>query len=211
MNPSTDAPISLMSGMTCPVTPTIYTTRMTIKPVRASSQVFESEWLAFPGGELEGARPSALCPSCRAELSRAATTASPVFRTSPRPLCFQCYRATLERDRALMAAGELDTSTPERFQFALPLEPVNRARLERLRVERAHSRAAAQAGAGRYVDKRRHAQIAARHMLQRLIEGLRARDVASADRNRVVSDALHAAELQLPESWLPFVGSREAS
>jgi hypothetical protein len=184
---------------------------MTMKPMRASIQVVDSEWLAFPGGELEGARPSALCPSCRTELSRAAASASPAIRKPPRPICFQCYRATLERDRALKAAGRLDTATPERFQFALPLEPVNRARLERLRVARARSRAAAQAGAGRYVDRRRHAQIAARHTLQRLMEGLRARNLASADQNRVISDALHAAELQLPESWLPFVGSREAS
>lgn len=197
--------------MTCPVTAAVYTALMTMKPVRASSQVIESEWLAFPGGELEGARPSALCPSCRADLGRAAASASPAFRTSRRPLCFQCYRATFERERALKAAGELDTATPERFQFVLPLEPVNRARLALLRMERVNSRAAGQAGAGRYVDKRRHAQIAARHTLQRLMEGLRERNLASAERRRAVSDALHAAELQLPESWLPFVGSREAS
>ena len=46
-----------------------------------------------------------------------------------------------------------------------------------------------------YVDKRRQAQIAARHALVRLSEGLRAQ-------------GLYAAELQLPDTWLPFVASR---
>jgi hypothetical protein len=55
-------------------------------------------------------------------------------------------------------------------------------------------------GAGRYVDKRRQAQIAARHALQRIAAGVQARGVTLA--------AIHAAELQLPEAWLPFVVSR---
>jgi hypothetical protein len=123
-------------------------------------------------------------------------------------LCFQCYRATLERERALKAAGELDTASHQRFQFVLPLEPVNRSRLARLRVEREQARVAGRAGDGRHVDKRRQAQIAARHALQRLVEGLRARSARGGEPTRAISDAFHAAELQLPESWLPFVAAR---
>jgi hypothetical protein len=183
---------------------------MKVRPVRVSRQLVDSEWLVFPGGELEGTRPTALCLSCREALTAAASASG---RTPPvsRPLCFLCYRATLERERALKAAGELDTASPERFQFALPLEPVNRTRLARLKVERIQARSQAQTGTGRYVDKRRQAQIEARHALQRLVEGIRARNAAGAERTRVLSDALHAAELQLPDSWLPFVASREAS
>jgi hypothetical protein len=55
-------------------------------------------------------------------------------------------------------------------------------------------------GAGRYVDKRRQAQIAARHALQQIAAGVQTRGAAMA--------AIHAAELQLPEAWIPFVVSR---
>ncbi len=55
-------------------------------------------------------------------------------------------------------------------------------------------------GAGRYVDKRRQAQIAARHALQQIAAGVQARSATLA--------AIHAAELQLPEAWIPFVVSR---
>src|ERR1700682_4166741 len=87
-------------------------------------QVAEDEWVGFPGGELEGKRPKRVCPCCR----------------PPHTLCFQCYRAELDRERALQAAGHLDTASSERFHSALPFEPVNRPRLERLRAERAASR-----------------------------------------------------------------------
>ena len=63
-------------------------------------------------------------------------------------------------------------------------------------------------GAGRYADKRRRAQIAARHALDAIAAGLNARPLAATERDRVMNGALHAAELQLPESWLPFVVSR---
>src|ERR1044072_4889437 len=36
----------------------------------AVAQVAENDWVAFPGGELEGERPKALCPACRAALKR---------------------------------------------------------------------------------------------------------------------------------------------
>jgi hypothetical protein len=130
------------------------------------------------------------------------------------PLCFQCYRAELDRERKLKAAGNLDTASEERFQGALPFEPVNRPRLERLRVDRLAARASLESGTGRFVDKRRRAQIAARHALQCIAEGLKARDtsgrlVTSEDEGRnVLAEATHAAELQLPDAWLPFVLSR---
>lgn len=179
------------------------------------------EWVSFPGGELEGHRPKALCPACREALKREATGArrAGLARPSPltlparparpaRPLCFQCYRAELDRERALRAAGGLHTSSEERFQSQLPLEPVNRARLEGLRADLARARAAASEGVGRYADKRRHAQIEARRALQAVGDGLRARRLAPAVQARVIDAAFHAAELQLPEAWLPFVMSR---
>src|SRR5262245_18654144 len=132
-----------------------------------TSQVEEKEWVGFPGGELEGQRPKALCPACRvsAEAGR------------PRPLCFQCSRLGLDRDRALRAAGALNTASEDRFQTTLPFDRVDVPRLERLRGERAMVRAELQRSpTGRFEDKRRRAQIAARHALQRISAGLAARD-----------------------------------
>jgi hypothetical protein len=173
----------------------------------ANRQVVADEWVSFPGGELEGRRPKVLCPACRAELSRAAATAAPF---PLRTLCFQCYRAGLAHERALKEAGELDTASVERFQTALPFEPVNRARLAMLKTERAASREAMQHGVGPFVDKRRRAQIAARHALQRIFAGVAARQDALSipAAAEAVAAATHAAELQLPEAWLPFVMSR---
>jgi hypothetical protein len=184
-----------------------------------SAQVEEKEWVGFPGGELEGVRPTALCPSCRARLADLAR--NPTIARSEQPLCFQCYRLTLDRERALAAAGRLDTASEARFQTALPFEPVNLARLERLRADRAAARADLQTGTGRFVDRRRRAQIAARHALQTIAATLRERsdrerqlrnpDAARALKKEVahvLADVTHAAELQLPEAWLPFVVSR---
>ena len=177
---------------------------------RHAEQVQGEEWVSFPGGELEGKRPRALCPACREALKREAAVASVPSRCSspPRPLCFQCYRADRERERALRAAGDLDTSSEARFQFQLPLEPVNRARLDMLKAERGEARTAAIAGIGQYVDKRRHAQIEARRALQSLAAGLEARQVAPSAQAKAIDAAIHAAELQLPDAWLPFVVSR---
>jgi hypothetical protein len=148
-----------------------------------------------------------LCPACREALRREAAgrRAAPV---QPKPLCFQCYRVELARERALKAAGDINTASEARFQWMLPFEPVNRVRLERLRSERAMVRATAQAGAGRYVDRRRHAQIEARHALQRIAEGLRARRAQTPLAGSADAESIHAAELQLPDAWLPFVVSR---
>jgi hypothetical protein len=63
-------------------------------------------------------------------------------------------------------------------------------------------------GIGEYVNKRRHAQIAARHALQAIASGLKARNLPPALEAGVLAAAAHAAELQLPESWLPFVVAR---
>jgi hypothetical protein len=182
-------------------------------------EVTEHEWAGFPGGELEGKRPKTLCRSCRERLKRIALggrlpAGAPGARP-PRTLCFQCYRAELDRERALKAAGNLDTASTERFQSALPFEPVNVSRLDRLRAERAAARVTRE-GAGQLADRRRRAQIAARHALQEIAAGLRARPASArpsleerrSEQDRVVASAVHAAELQLPESWLPFVVSR---
>jgi len=123
-------------------------------------------------------------------------------------LCFQCYRAELDRERALQAAGDLDTASDARFQSQLPFEPVNRPRLEMLKAERSEARVASVQGIGQYVDKRRRAQIAARHALQQIAAGLKARQLAPAMEAQLMASAAHAAELQLPEAWLPFVVSR---
>ena len=165
------------------------------------------EWVTFPGGELEGKRPKSLCPTCREALRRAAVDGAGSKKVRAKPLCFQCYRADLQRDRAIRAAGDLNTTSETRFQFQLPFEPLNRPRLESLKAARAESRAVRPL----YVDHRRRAQIAARHALAQIAKGLKARGLAvpgSKEADRAMSQAVHAAELQLPESWIPFVVAR---
>src|SRR4051812_48407052 len=101
------------------------------------AEVAAQDWIAFPGGELEGQRPKALCADCRDRLKRAAATRRRGVRGPDQPLralCFQCYRADLERQRAMRAAGELNTASDARFQSQLPFEPVNRARLRVLKA-----------------------------------------------------------------------------
>jgi hypothetical protein len=160
---------------------------------------------------LEGTRPRALCPACRAKLQRQATAgARDTGRVVPsRAVCFQCYRTELDRERALRAARDINTATDARFQALLPFEPVNRARLLSLRAERERSQISDRSGAGRHAHQVRRAQIAARCELQRAAASV---DAAQSDqrivRARLVASAIHAAELQLPESWLPFVVAR---
>jgi hypothetical protein len=167
-------------------------------------QAVDDEWVTFPGGELEGRRPHALCDGCRDRLHRAAAGGLAVRR--PGTLCFQCYRTELDRERALSAAGQIETASEERFQFALPFEPLNRARLDMLKADRTAARTAVLAGADRFAARRRRAQIAARHALRSIAAGLEARRLGPGD--RAMFDAVHAAELQLPASWLPFVVAR---
>lgn len=175
----------------------------------AKDQVVADEWVTFPGGELEGQRPKVLCIACREALKREAASfgTSGAARRSRR-LCFDCYRADLARTRALKAAGELHTASDARFQTQLPFEPVNQARLGMLKAERAEARATASQGIGQYADKRRHAQIQARHALQSIAAELRARRLAPLAQALAMDSAIHAAELQLPDAWLPYVVSR---
>jgi len=172
-----------------------------------SLQTVDGDWITFPGGELEGRPPKALCPTCRDALKRTATRAAAADRLRQRTLCFQCYRADLDRERTLKAAGHLDTASDARFQSLLPFEPVNRPRLAMLKAERHSARSVGRTVAAASVDRRRHAQIAARHMLQSIASGLRDRQVSGRERDVALAAAIHAAELQLPESWLPFVVS----
>ncbi len=95
-----------------------------------------------------------------------------------------------------------------RWQWLLPFEPVNKPRLERLKAERVAARATIHVDAGRYADKRRQAQIAARHALDAIAAGLDLGQLAPTERDRLMDGAIHAAELQLPESWLAFVVAR---
>jgi hypothetical protein len=176
-------------------------------------QVTESEWMSFPGGELEGRPPRALCPACRealaaGTLARGRRQAGHPAGGARGPLCFQCYRAELDRERRLRAVGALDTASEERIQGVLPFEPVNRARLERLRHDRALARDAERNGPGRYAERRRQAQMAARRALQRIAAGVAGRPLLPAEHERRLAAATRAAELQLPEAWLPFVVGR---
>jgi hypothetical protein len=184
------------------------------------------EWISFPGGELEGKRPKALCSDCREALKRAAASGRSTRHPAPgtqhaarstqhpapstrRTLCFACYRAELDRQKAIAAAGQLETATDARFQYQLPFEPVDQPRLEMLKADRLAARAADRATpTGAFVDRRRQAQIDARHALQRLAAGLRAREMARAERDRAMASVFHAAELQLPDAWIPFVMAR---
>ena len=179
------------------------TTPPIVRRMVRTEEVTEGEWVSFPGGELEGQKPKVMCPACRERL-RAAARATAVTPTGPAPVCFECYRVDLARQRALHAARNLNTASEARFQGSLPFDPINRARLERLRAERATVRAAMKVGTACFVDKRRRAQIAARHVLERLAAGLDSHVATPADREPARADGV----VQLPEAWLPFVMSR---
>jgi hypothetical protein len=180
-----------------------------------TTQVVAHEWVSFPGGELEGQRPRALCPACREALAAAAVRG--VIAEGVRPggrlraggtLCFQCYRENLDRERALRAAGTINTASDARFQDQLPFEPINEGRLAMLKIERTTTRGALLQGVERFADRRRRAQMAARHALQSIVAARPTRGTASNTYDRSIAAAMHAAELQLPESWLPFVSAR---
>ena len=198
-------------------------------------QVSADEWVSFPGGELEGKRPRTRCPACREAIRRGRVG-------RPKPLCFACYRAELDRraivQRALAAAGRLDAGSDARFQFQLPFEPVDHRRLDALKADRQSARQAERrTRVGAYVDRRRHAQIAARHALRQIAVGFHARQPAVGEKcverlegsvgrleerrleerrlekrrlekNSAMAAVFDASDLQLPESWIPFVMSR---
>ena len=135
-------------------------------------QVAETEWVALPGGELEGRRPKTLCGPCRMRKAIGAPS---------KATCFECFKADRKREAAFAAAGEFEAASAERFQDGLPFEPVNVARLEQLRFEREDARERSRKGTGRYGDRRRQAQIAARHALERAVE-LGATEYTGADK-----------------------------
>jgi hypothetical protein len=172
-----------------------------------TTQVVAHEWVSFPGGELEGQRPRALCPACREALKAAAMRLGDRLRAGG-TLCFQCYRANLDRERALRDAGTINTASDARFQEQLPFEPVDEGRLTMLKYERTTTRGVLLQGVQQFADRRRRAQMAARHALQSILAVRPARASASGEYDRSIAAALHAAELQLPESWLPFVSAR---
>ena len=133
------------------------------QPVQTVSS--DRDWVPLPGGELEAPRPSVLCAGCR-DVRRRLADAGGRPEAHSKALCLNCYRAGRERDRKLVAARDLDAASEARFQISLPFEPVNRARLNQLRAARQEARVADRRGAWMYVDKRRQAQIEARHALQ---------------------------------------------
>ena len=165
----------------------------------ARNEPVDNEWVALPGGELEGRRPKTLCGLCRVRKAAGAP---------PRAICFECFRADRKRDEAINAAGTFVAVSEARFQDGLPFEPVNHGRLDLLKADRAQARAAASQGIGQYADRRRQAQIRARHALQSIAAGLEARRLTPAAQAEAMASAIHAAELQLPDAWLPYVVSR---
>ncbi len=148
----------------------------------------DRDWLPLPGGELEAPRPHTLCVGCR-EVRRQLAAAGGTPEPRSRALCLNCYRAERERERKLIAARDLNTASEERFQCTLPFEPVNRARLNQLRAARQEARTTERRGVGQYVDRRRKAQIEARHALQRLAEGLRARGILTTTRTPIAASS----------------------
>jgi hypothetical protein len=60
-----------------------------------------------------------------------------------------------------------------------------------------------------YIEKRRRAQIEARHALTTILQGLKKRRLTSigdrAETNSASTAPNLTGELQLPVSWLPFV------
>jgi hypothetical protein len=178
-----------------------------VKSAEQLGATTDRDWVPFPGGELEGPRPSALCPACRSRLRQSALQGAPaqVARPTPRTLCFECYRASLERERRLAAAAQLNTASEARFQESLPFDPVNHVRLKMLRAEREAARTEARVIHGGFDERRRRAQIAARHALRDAVSMRRTAMVSAVERERIIAAAVHAAELQLPAAWLPFV------
>jgi hypothetical protein len=119
------------------------------------------EWTMFPGGDLEAPQLHALCPECRKTRRHAASLAR-------KTLCFRCYRIGLARERGIAAAAALHTASEARFQVTLPFEPVDRVRLLQLRAECQQARRETRRRAGQFASRRRQAQIAARHALDRV-------------------------------------------
>jgi hypothetical protein len=97
----------------------------------------------------------------------------------------------LARDRGLAHAQAVLSTSSTEADHVPRLAPVNRERLELLRMARATTRAVETSGSSVYERRRHHAQIAARHELAQ----------KCVDR----ASAMCTGELRFPESWLPFV------
>ena len=108
-------------------------------------QAVDGEWVMFPGGELEGRPPKALCQQCRERKARFRFRGV-VRADRSHTLCFQCYRAELDRCRAQR----------------LPPSPLAR-RLAGAIVQ--FPEASANPVYAELTARRRHAQMAARHAL----------------------------------------------
>src|SRR5262249_11727501 len=109
---------------------------------------------------------------------------------------------------ALRAAGQVFTGSEARFQEQLPFEPIQEARVAMLKAEREQARGALLQGTDRFAHRRQRAVLAARRALQTMVATRTASRVRSADYDQMIAAALHAAELQLPDAWLPFVAAR---
>ncbi len=127
---------------------------------RCSQQIID-EWVSFPGGELEGRRPTATCHSCQERKARFRYRGV-VKADRVHTLCFQCYRTELDRARA----SRLVNTDPLPARGSVIRFPSGNADPKYAELDL----------------RRRRAQIAARH----------------------------AADLEYPYSWRPFVGYAKA-
>ena len=120
-------------------------------------KLLKKNGLRFQAASWKGSGPRCMCPACRLRAFRASASqgraprtrrASPESR-APSPESRSVFSATASTRRAsgrCSAARNLNTASEARFQDSLPFEPVNRARLERLRAERSTARAALKSG-----------------------------------------------------------------
>src|SRR5206468_6031069 len=78
---SPDPPDPPDSRVTYPVTPRPYTACMAQDDPQDDPQddhqLVANDWVSFPGGELEGKRPTTLCPACRKALAEPARAKQP--------------------------------------------------------------------------------------------------------------------------------------
>lgn len=181
---------------------------MKFTAVSSSDAIVEINWVRLPGGELEAPRPRARCVTCRAAIEQKPTGYAQRGAADGGPACFVCYRAHVAHERRLKAAAQFAGTSSARFQEALPFSPVDRLQLERLRSERLAERRASATGMGRFADRRRGAQLAARRALQCIGEGLRVRHLEPRPWYPHVASGERPSPQRVPESWLPHVVSQ---
>ena len=152
-------------------------------------KVLKENGLRFPGGELEGPRPKGLCPACRLRAFRASASQGSgrlerrrtrVPAPSPWARASSPYLFPVLSRRPGARAGVAGGPQPQhRVRGALSRLAAVRAGEPRAARAPARGRWASdrRSAAARFADKRRHAQIAARHALDRIAAGLRSRGV----------------------------------